>query len=66
MALYEDKHVKLAKTELEIKWYYFPTAGTRKVELDKITAIYYEPHRMDLATTKAWGQALTPVWCVEI
>jgi hypothetical protein len=66
MTLYEDKHIRLTQTELEIKWYYFPTTGKRTIELGKITAVYYEPHHMDVGTTKSWGQSLTPVWLVHI
>lgn len=59
--LYEDKFVKVTKTQLTIKWYYFPTATNAHVEWSKIQTIFYD-HNPSMFVVKGWGMLLSPVW----
>lgn len=37
--LYEDKDVKITKTHLTIKWYYFPIGTSKVIPISKITKV---------------------------
>jgi len=59
--LYEDKFVKVTKTHLIIKWYYFPTATNAHVEWAKIQVIYYDQNPW-MFRVRNWGMTFSPVW----
>lgn len=62
-ALYDDKFVRVTKRGLQIKWYYFPTAQSRHVDLESVKGVYYETQaRTSWLAVKSWGQALSAAW----
>uniref|UniRef100_A0A914W4F3 Uncharacterized protein n=1 Tax=Plectus sambesii TaxID=2011161 RepID=A0A914W4F3_9BILA len=60
--LYNDRFCELSKARLEIYAFYFPIFKSRDIDPLSIKTIYYEPHHLDLATSKSWGMTFTPVW----
>jgi hypothetical protein len=63
--LYEDKYVKLTKTKLIIKCYYFPTTQAKHIDIGSIQKIYYNDQVVfykQCGLTKGWGMSLSPIW----
>ena len=60
-SLYEDSYVRLTKTGLELKWYYFPSASNRHIDLASIRQLNYASQGLSFAT-KGWGMAFSNVW----
>lgn len=53
--LFEDKDVKITDKAVYIKWYYFPTAGTKKIQISSIRNV--EKRDLGWAKARLWGMA---------
>ncbi|GMT03193.1 hypothetical protein PENTCL1PPCAC_25367, partial [Pristionchus entomophagus] len=64
MLLFEEEWSKIYPNELVISWYYFPYAGNKRVDTQKIRAIYYIKQNFDtdVMETKMWGMSLSLCW----
>eukprot|EP00212_Chloropicon_laureae_P009210 CAMPEP_0197492538 /NCGR_PEP_ID=MMETSP1311-20131121/10670_1 /TAXON_ID=464262 /ORGANISM="Genus nov. species nov., Strain RCC856" /LENGTH=122 /DNA_ID=CAMNT_0043037505 /DNA_START=1 /DNA_END=369 /DNA_ORIENTATION=+ len=58
--LYEDDFVCLTDEGIEIKWYYFPTTISKKIQWDEVKCFRLEP--VNLFTSKGWGMGFSNVW----
>ncbi|GMR44777.1 hypothetical protein PMAYCL1PPCAC_14972, partial [Pristionchus mayeri] len=62
--LFQEEWSKIYPDELIIKWYYFPTAASKRVNTKQIKGIYYcKQEFMSLfGEGKVWGMTTSPCW----
>lgn len=53
--LYEDSVLKITENEIILYWYYFPSAASKRIRLDKIKSIRMEER--SILSMKHWGMA---------
>lgn len=55
--LFEDKDVKISNHFVYIKWYFFPTASTKKIPIKDIKLV--EKRELGFAKARLWGMDAT-------
>ena len=53
LVLYEDKDVKVTNKFVYVKWYFFPTAQTKKIAIKDIKLV--EKKKLGFAKARLWG-----------